>query len=277
MSTTHPHRTRRVAAVVAAVAAALLAAACVAPAPAPSPAPRPRHVVVYGDSYVDESAAAIRAAFAAEMPGRTVTIRSHGGTAPCDWTSRLRADLDALKPEAVVFAFTGNMLTPYTGAALFQVVSDAETVARYRTDLGGLLRAATTAGADTAVIVPPGNIGVARHPLGGLYQQLADQYKAALVNTANLFAPAPGAAASLMVPCAPADRCAATVTEVQVRTGYTHNPLFGRILDHHLCVAGTRCDTAAGPLRYADAIVNAALAATGHDTDGWDDRWVPAT
>ena len=68
-------------------------------------------VVLYGDSLAWESQGVFQAALTGAGVGQ-VTTRTFGGTAICDWFAQMRADEQALRPDAVVLEFSGNALTP---------------------------------------------------------------------------------------------------------------------------------------------------------------------
>src|SRR5690606_40711329 len=86
---------------------ATLLTACVPPPsavvePPPAPSPPPRQLVVYGDSLVAESRAAVQDRVRSAMPGWAVTVRAFPGTAQCDWHGDMRDDLRRLRPEVVI-------------------------------------------------------------------------------------------------------------------------------------------------------------------------------
>ena len=95
-----------------------------------------RRVILYGDSLAFES----RDYFALELQsGADVEVvdRTFGGTAICDRLDRMRRDLRALQPTAVVLEFVGNNVTdcmrgpsgPLTGDALVQKYRDDARIA----------------------------------------------------------------------------------------------------------------------------------------------------
>jgi len=70
-----------------------------------------RRVVLYGDSLAWEARDPFQNALLAAGVGH-VTTETFGGTAICDWLTRMRQDEVDTQPDAVVVEFSGNALTP---------------------------------------------------------------------------------------------------------------------------------------------------------------------
>ena len=73
-------------------------------------------VLFYGDSILWQASGNVAFAFAqARQP---VKVQAFGGTALCDWVPAIRTALAAKsKPSVVALSFSGNYVTPCTGAA----------------------------------------------------------------------------------------------------------------------------------------------------------------
>ena len=93
--------------------------------PGERPAPRRpdgRYSVLYiGDSM----ASSTKDALSTQLPAWHFSQLTFGGTAPCDWSGGRVKDLAAsVEPDLVVFSFLGNNLTPCTGGATGQALTD---------------------------------------------------------------------------------------------------------------------------------------------------------
>ena len=93
--------------------------------PGERPAPRRadgRFSVLYiGDSM----ASSTKDALSAQLPAWHFAQLTFGGTAPCDWNDgRVRNLAASVEPDLVVFSFLGNNLTPCTGGATGQALTD---------------------------------------------------------------------------------------------------------------------------------------------------------
>jgi hypothetical protein len=126
------------------------------PVPAPAPAPVPtaadtrpvaqlpleplgaRTVILYGDSLAWQAQDFFVAALAGAGITR-VTTRTFGGTAICDWLTRMQSDAVTLHPDAVVVEFSGNALTPCMRALDGQALSGPAYFAKYAADAKAVL------------------------------------------------------------------------------------------------------------------------------------------
>jgi hypothetical protein len=117
-----------------------------------------RPVVIYGDSIVWQARQNLVYAFA-QKTSRPVTVRAFGGTALCDWTSRIREDLAAkTRPAAIVLSFTGNTATPCTGAGEGRTAPAPGTAGFYdhnRRAMDAIRSAAAKVGVPVVWISPP--------------------------------------------------------------------------------------------------------------------------
>jgi hypothetical protein len=112
------------------------------------PSGRSDHLVSLGDSLAQETYPLL----AYLSPGKTVSIKFWGGTAPCDW---LDIDLGAGPSSVVVVSFTGNSLTNCMSDGNGGHLADEALIAKYRTDLGILVDRARQAGARVVLVGQP--------------------------------------------------------------------------------------------------------------------------
>jgi hypothetical protein len=115
-----------------------------------SRAPR---VFVYGDSLVVQSQPYVTSV--ARAFDLSVTVRAHGGIAPCDATPQMVDDLRDRSPDLVLYAFSGNAFSDCMRAANGEQVSGDDLVGRYRTDLERAVAITTQAGVPFLVASPP--------------------------------------------------------------------------------------------------------------------------
>lgn len=95
----------------------------------------PVRIVLYGDSLAVEAAPFFAAVLTAN--GRAdVRVVAFGGTAICDHLARMRADVAAFDPDAVVVEFSGNVLTPCVGDGR---PNEAEIIRRYHADADAVM------------------------------------------------------------------------------------------------------------------------------------------
>jgi hypothetical protein len=112
--------------------------------------------VVYGDSLTQESAWAINQQFATKK-GWAYTVRSWGGTAPCDWATWLPSDLNLHQPSVVSISTAGNSLTPCMKDANGNNLAfgTSEYYDRYRTALDSMFSQITATGAKVVFMKAP--------------------------------------------------------------------------------------------------------------------------
>lgn len=91
-----------------AVALAFLAAGCLGGAPGPAPPT----ILVYGDSFANESAAVIIQQLSATNPGYRIVVRDYPGTAMCDWFSDMNDPGATAGVQKVALVFAGAYSTP---------------------------------------------------------------------------------------------------------------------------------------------------------------------
>lgn len=142
----------------------------VAPAAA-APAPTTPRVVVYGDSLTWEARDFV--AWLGAVNGMQVEVRSFGGTAICDWLREARATLPAIHPGAVVWAFSGNNLTPCMRTGGRALVAD-RLERKYERDASTAMMLSRRAGANVVLVGPPRSF-VARHDPH--WQRISDAYR----------------------------------------------------------------------------------------------------
>ncbi len=134
------------------------------------PGAEPGQVAVFGDSLAWEAqpyyAKLLEAA--KETPH---TYDSHGGTAICDWLTRMREVETQYHPDAVELEFSGNNLTPCMGGRQLYSTSYYE---KYRADTREAIKIFTSAGAHVYLIGAP--ITRQQQSVPG-WQQLNLQYK----------------------------------------------------------------------------------------------------
>ena len=75
-----------------------------------------RVVLVYGDSLSSQAEPYVEHYFEVRSDFM-VASRTFGGTAPCDWLRKVRSDISRYAPVALVFQFSGNLLSPCMSGA----------------------------------------------------------------------------------------------------------------------------------------------------------------
>ncbi len=123
-----------------------------------------RVVLVVGDSLVEQSESALKAASTSTVDVRVV---DRLGTAPCDWTGgELTAAMLATHPAVVVLAFAGNAgaAAGCVGNAGPRAYPLKALVDNYRTYLAQLAEQATAAGAAVAIATAPARNPAAAAP-----------------------------------------------------------------------------------------------------------------
>jgi hypothetical protein len=78
----------------------------------PIPKLYPARVALFGDSLSQQSEPYFKRLLAASDTSNTTYYSSLGGTAICDWLTRMRKMAVTLRVEAVILEFSGNALTP---------------------------------------------------------------------------------------------------------------------------------------------------------------------
>jgi hypothetical protein len=110
-------------------------------------------VAIYGDSLVGQAKPYLMAVGA--NLGMSVTVSAIGGTAPCDWLPTLEHDLTTEHIAVVVWAFSGNSLTPCMRTGPTTFIAGAAKVAKYKVDTQAAIDAVDKAGALFVVASPP--------------------------------------------------------------------------------------------------------------------------
>jgi hypothetical protein len=129
-----------------------LTAGLVVPAGAAAVRPTKTKVVVYGDSLTWEARDYVT--FLGALGGYSAEVRSFGGTATCDWFNDMRAHLARERPAVVVFAFSGNNLTPCMQLHKRALVGDA-LAAKYGRDTSSAVSIARRYGARVVLVGAP--------------------------------------------------------------------------------------------------------------------------
>lgn len=237
--------TRRVRRHLFAVAALVCAAAALASC-APPPPPPPT-VLVYGDSLTVESRVLIEGKIVAAHPGWRVVVRSHGGTAQCDWHRFWESEAQQYSPKVVVFAFAGNYATPCATSRKLPDLYGAD--ARWASTFWA------QRGAELVFIGAPPYVGDAQNAVAEQYRAAAAATGVTFHSTNNLFVDPVSGVATQRLPCLPGEsrRPECTAGTIQVR-----NPD-----GVHLCPTNVGADSlcpvhSAGADRYATAIATAA-------------------
>jgi hypothetical protein len=227
------------------VPALVLAAA--APTAAAAALPRTERVLVYGDSFVTESARQLRAALG--DPGRRVTVEAWPGTALCDWLPRMVEDATT-RPRLVVIAFAGGWFTPCMHGRGIGAAWAADT----------RLAAAFYASHGVRVLwaSPPGAVGTHDRyaPVTPAYRAAAQEFGQRFVDAGSTLQAADGSW-PVMLSCRAAERGTSRCRgdRIQVRRALTN----GHLCPVHPRVAFAPCPTySSGITRWAAAIAAAA-------------------
>lgn len=125
-------------------------------------APKPT-VLVFGDSLITEAESDIRYQLGDAYDVRVVAF---GGTALCDFSSRIVEDARALRPQMVVLSFSGNALTPCMRPPAGTANNVAWWAAKYELDLNNTLSRLAALGVPTTVVGAPPSL--ARAPASNL-------------------------------------------------------------------------------------------------------------
>lgn len=212
------------------------------------PAGRIDQLVYVGDSLAQETYSLL----AYLSPGKTVSTKFWGGTAPCDW---LDVDLGAGPTSVVVITFTGNSLTDCMSDGRGGHLVDEALIAKYRTDVGILVDRARQAGASVVLVgqplrAPSFDADLEVEGINAMYRE----YAAAFPNVSFVDA---GAQVETLdgrytdrLPCTPFDTdCAADGTTVVRGDGVHFCPIEGQ----------NPCSVwSSGAFRFGSAIAQAA-------------------
>jgi len=245
---------------------ATLLTACVPPPsavvePPPAPSPPPRQLVVYGDSLVAESRAAVQDRVRSAMPGWAVTVRAFPGTAQCDWHGDMRDDLRRLRPDAVVIAFSGNRLTECIledGDGHERAFPDA-----YGEDAEWAATLWSDAGVPVAFVGAPPAVGSAAEEVPAVYARVSLERGLPFVSADRLFVDPSTGVAAMHLGCLPTEGepegCGADGIRVRHLDG------------RHLCTVPVMLQAcpaySSGVTRYAATLVAAAAEAAGVPVD----------
>ena len=131
--------------VVVAVAGVVLAAAGLAACNIPPPSQPPK-VILYGDSLSVESGQYFKERLEAGGKAQAV-VRSGLGTAICDWLDEMEADLQNIRPTAVLVEFTLHPNQPCVGGQ--------DAWAKYRADAERVIEIFNSQGVHTYFVAPP--------------------------------------------------------------------------------------------------------------------------
>ncbi len=119
------------------------------PGSAPS-TPAPEHVDLFGDS-LGYQAEPYLDMFFAETHDYTLSDYTYGGTATCDWLSKMSAAA-AKRPQAAVLVFSGNAFTPCMDGVTLRSLSYYD---RYTTDTEQAIRTFSAVGAHVFLVGTP--------------------------------------------------------------------------------------------------------------------------
>ena len=141
-----PLRSRRLLAGIAVVVGAAGLAACNIPPPS-----QPPKVILYGDSLSVESGQYFKERLEAGGIAQGV-VRAGTNTAICDWFDEMEADVQNIRPTAVLIQFTGNPAPACVGG------QDALT--KYREDAERTVGIFNSQGVHTYFVSPPKQVPV---------------------------------------------------------------------------------------------------------------------
>lgn len=146
----------------------------------PRPPPTPT-VVVYGDSLVHESSAALEARLHATFPGWTVIVRSFGGLAQCDWHNDMVADADQHNVRVAIIAFVGNAITSCSANRAYP--------ASYTADANWAADLYAARGIPLAFVATPGTAGTtpADRIVPNIYRSVGTSRGVAVIDFDDLF------------------------------------------------------------------------------------------
>jgi len=120
-------------------------------------------VILYGDSLAWEAQDAFVNAFAG-MPGVQVLTRTYGGTAICDWFDIMEADVQNIRPTAVLIEFAGNPGPSCVGGQ--------DPLTKYREDAQHVVGIFNSQGIHTYFVSPPKQV-----PVGGTTTESPDPWR----------------------------------------------------------------------------------------------------
>ena len=168
--------------VVGVVALVAIAAACVPEEEPPPPPPPPKVFVVYGDSLVGESMAALSAQLAVVLPGWEIRYQVWGGTAQCDFHPSMIDDAANFNVGGVAIAFSGNNLTG--------CIQSRPYVEGYREDAHWAVSFWRDRGIPVLFVAAPGVVGaeVTNRPIPNVYISVGSAREVPLADSAPLFA-----------------------------------------------------------------------------------------
>jgi lysophospholipase L1-like esterase len=219
----HTGRRRALVAVAGVVLAAAGLAACNIPPPS-----QPPKVILYGDSLSVESGQYFQERLEAGGIAQTI-VRAGTNTAICDWFDEMEADVQNIRPTAVLIQFTGN---PAPGC-----VGGQDALTKYREDAQRVVGIFNSQGVHTYFVASPKQV-----PIGGSAPENPDpwreMYFQVALDNSTRFADAGHSlynfgtgAYTFKLPCRAGGEPGCNGTEVQVR-----DPTDGL----HFCPSGAR-------------------------------------
>jgi hypothetical protein len=135
-------------------------AASPTPTPVPATVAAATPTILYGDSISAQAEWYLERFYPSGHQGRPLLVKAMGGTAPCDWVGRVRADLAARpRPRSIVLEFYGNSFTPCMGGsgpvAAGLAIGSAGFLRAYGRSMSEVQAAAGRAGVPVTWLVPP--------------------------------------------------------------------------------------------------------------------------
>jgi hypothetical protein len=155
-----PGRERR--RILAVVAGVLLAAAGLAACNIPPPSQPPK-VILYGDSLSVESQQFFKDRLQQNGIAQAI-VRAGTGTAICDWFDEMEADVQNIRPTAVLIEFAGNPGPPCVGGQ--------DPLTKYREDAQHVVGIFNSQGIHTYFVSPPKQV-----PVGGTTTESPDPWR----------------------------------------------------------------------------------------------------
>jgi hypothetical protein len=114
----------------------------------------PLAVSLYGDSLAFQAQDSFKQALTRAGPVSVQTF-TFGGTAICDWFTRMRTDAETRRPEAVVVEFSGNAFTPCMRDDAGQPLAGASKLEKYRADAQEVIDIFSAVGAQIYLVGAP--------------------------------------------------------------------------------------------------------------------------
>lgn len=159
-------------------------------------------VALYGDSLSWEARELFVAELASRAPAAPVTVRTHGGTALCDWLDQMRADAAGLAGGVAVVQFSGNNFTPCMLDRSGVGLTGESLVDRYRADAETAIAVFRSTGTTVLLAGAP----IVDSELNAMYGELAERHDGVVYVPAG-DAVFDGGRWTATLPCLPGEPC----------------------------------------------------------------------